>query len=386
MLLLFAAHCLLLNIAGFIRLTLFLQLLCLLLLIAVDRLLLDIARLFGFTQFLLLRFQCLLLPTALGRFLLSNECLLAPTRILLDFFGIHRTRGLVVWSDARLVIFPGPAPLGWRSRKFPTLIRLLDKGLRHRLFFPVRSDRNFLLPGLALAKIRRLRALLISCCAVRLLLARLSLRLTTAFLRAPGTELVQLLASAQFRHGQLGFATSLVTALAVAAGNLAVQRFVAFDFNGFHAALDPGRLEGVVPCGVDVRRGNHQPIALEFRTRRQRVAALTGVLIHLQPIERQRSADPVGHSLVLRPAGNDLAVLDVDVGDVAGLLDERHVAGNRQTVPVNRAAEVTDFDKIEPERTDPELDVHGGIPGMPTISQGLRRKRGPADVAVIFTP
>ena len=92
-----------------------------------------------------------------------------------------------------MILFPGLASIVWQSRKFQALIRcvgLLDKWLRHGLFVPVRNNRDFLPPGLALAKIHGLRPLRIPGSAARLPLARLGLSLVAVFLQAPGTELL----------------------------------------------------------------------------------------------------------------------------------------------------------------------------------------------------
>ena len=69
-------------------------------------------------------------------------------------------------------------------------------------------------------------------------------------------------------------------------------------------------------------------------------------MIDLQSIKWQGLADGLAHFLVFRPPADDLAVDDVDVGNVRGQLEIAAVSGDRQTVTGKRVAEIACFHEI----------------------------------------
>ena len=200
-------------------------------------------------------------------------------------------------GDPRSIVALGIRPLGLDSRTPAVFIRLADNGVGHLILFQIQIGRTSCPPGLTIsgtAGIAALRAVRIYSDVAALAPARLFFRLAAVFLQPLVAALVECFAAAQLRDGLFGLLAQFFTAPAESTGDLVAQSRVAFDGDGFHAPLDAARLEAVVPGGVDVRCWNHQAVALELRAHPQRVAALTGMLVHLEAVERQRPADAAG--------------------------------------------------------------------------------------------
>ncbi len=120
--------------------------------------------------------------------------------------------------------------------------------------------------------------------------ADLGLGLAAVVLQPLDAALVEFFTSTEFGDRLLGFLPPLFAALAEAIGDLATEVLAALDLDGFQSLLDPGGLEACVPVGIQIRRGNSETVALETRSHRQRIAAWTGIRIHIQAVKRQRSA------------------------------------------------------------------------------------------------
>ena len=196
---------------------------------------------------------------------------------------------------------------------------------------------------------------------------------TAVLLKLLLTALVEFFRTAEFADRFFGLSAVIPTTLAETIGNFVTKALLTLDGDGIHAASDPTGLESIIPIRINVRRGDHHPVALDVSPHPGGATPATGALVDFEPIKRQGFTDAIRKLPVARTSTDDLAVLDVDVGDVCRVDDERTVPIHRQAMAIQRATEVTNFYEVKPRRADAELDVHRRVPSMATVGQCLGR-------------
>ena len=166
--------------------------------------------------------------------------------------------GFLRQGGTRAIVALGIHPAGLPPRTPAVFIRLADNGVRHLGFWPFRIGRTSRTPGLTITgNAGRVTRRTIPPGVGGPRPARPVFRLAAVFLQSLVAASVECFAAAQLRDGLLGLLAPFLAVPPVTIGDLVVESAVAFDGDGFHAALDPARLEAVVPGGIDVRRGNH---------------------------------------------------------------------------------------------------------------------------------
>ena len=209
---------------------------------------------------------------------------------------------------------------------------------------------------------------------------------TAIFLQAFVALFLKLFSPPQFCDRLLGLLQGLGAFVTKLLGDLPVEGLLTLHGHRFQPAPDTSRPEPVIPGSVHVRRCNSEAIPLNAWAHPQGIPSDPRMLVHVEAIERNGATDAFVEVAIAGTTADHRIVPGMDGGDVGGVLNDRDVVSNWQTMALERPPEVPCFDKVKPQRTDAKLHIDILIPAAAAEGEGFRRERSPADVASIFPP
>ena len=148
---------------------------------------------------------------------------------------------------------------------------------------------------------------------------------------------------------------------------------------------DTSGSQSLVPIHFHTRC-NHLQIPAADPVSQLATAAEVRALVHPQVMDGKFPPDLLANPVITRPTNENPMLVHLIAGDVRRVPDDQPIARNGKAIPLDAVSEIPVGNEGERSASDPEFYLDGRIPRTTAPRDRLRRERRPADMTGAFPP